>query len=68
MSLNPTIVVLDEPTNMLDNITQAQINRLLEKIQQQKGVSYLFISHNLDLVRLFYKRIYELNRGELKMR
>ena len=67
MSLNPAIIVLDEPTSMLDNITQARIIRLLEKIQKQKGVSYLFISHDLDLARLFCKRIYELNRGELKM-
>ena len=63
MSLNPAIIVLDEPTSMLDNITQAQIIRLLEKIQKQKGVSYLFISHDPDLVRLFCKRIYELDRA-----
>ena len=66
MSLNPAIIVLDEPTSMLDNITQAQIIRLLEKIQKQKGISYLFISHDPDLVRLFCKRIYELDRGRIK--
>ena len=65
MSLNPAIVVLDEPTSMLDAITQARIIRLLEKIQKQKGVSYLFVSHDLELVRLFCGRIYELDRGVL---
>ena len=65
MSLNPAIIVLDEPTSMLDNITQAQIIRLLGKIQKQKRVSYLFISHDLNLVKLFCKKIYELDRGEL---
>ena len=65
MSLNPAIVVLDEPTSMLDAITQARIIRLLEKIQKQKRVSYLFISHDLELIRLFCGRIYELDRGVL---
>ena len=65
MSLNPAIVVLDEPTSMLDAITQARIIRLLEKIQKQEGVSYLFVSHDLELIRLFCGRIYELDRGVL---
>ena len=68
MSLNPAIVVLDEPTSMLDTITQARIIRLLEKIQKQKGVSYLFISHDLELIRLFCGRIYEMDRGKLRAR
>jgi len=67
MSQDPAIVVLDEPTSMLDAITQAQIIRLLEKIRKQEGVSYLFISHALDLVRLFCKKIYELKRGILRL-
>jgi peptide/nickel transport system ATP-binding protein len=66
MSIDPAIVILDEPTSMLDAITQAQIIRLLDKIQKQNGVSYLFISHDLDLSRLFCNRIYELQEGILK--
>jgi len=67
MSLNPAIVVLDEPTSMLDTITQAQIIRLLEKIQKQEGVSYVFISHDLDLVNLFCRKIYKLEGGVLRL-
>lgn len=66
MSLNPAVVILDEPTSMLDAITQAQIIRLLEEIQQQQRVSYLFISHDLELVKVFCKKIYELKEGVLK--
>jgi len=67
MCLNPAIVVLDEPTSMLDTITQAQIIRLLEKIQKQEGVSYVFISHDLDLVNLFCRKIYKLEGGVLRL-
>lgn len=67
MCLKPAVVILDEPTGMLDVITQARIIRLLEKIQKQEGVSYIFISHDLDLVRFFCKRIYNLNKGQLKL-
>jgi len=68
MSLDPAIVVLDEPTSMLDAITQVQIIRLLEKIRKQEGVSYLFISHDLDLVKCFCQRVHELDKGVLKQK
>lgn len=66
MSLNPVIVILDEPTSMLDAITQAQTIRLLKQIQIHNNVSYVFISHDLYLARLFCKRMYELKRGVLR--
>ncbi|NPV28107.1 MAG: ABC transporter ATP-binding protein [Firmicutes bacterium] len=66
MVLEPKFLVLDEPTSMLDVITQAQIIRLLQAIQKEKGVAYLFISHDLELARLFCRRIYRLVDGKLQ--
>ncbi|MGQ9532754.1 MAG: ABC transporter ATP-binding protein [Desulfotomaculales bacterium] len=66
MVLKPEFVVLDEPTSMLDAITQAQIIRLLQELQEQKGVAYLFISHDLELARLFCRRLYRLHEGRLE--
>jgi peptide/nickel transport system ATP-binding protein len=67
MALKPEFVVLDEPTSMLDTITQAQILRLLEEVQRQTGVAYLFITHDLELARLFCRRIYRLEKGVLTL-
>ncbi|MCL6611745.1 MAG: dipeptide/oligopeptide/nickel ABC transporter ATP-binding protein [Peptococcaceae bacterium] len=66
MALDPEFIVLDEPTGMLDAITQAQIIRLFQDLQKDKGVAYLFISHDLELARLFCRRIYRLREGELE--
>lgn len=65
MVLEPKFIVLDEPTSMLDAITQAQIIRLLQEIQREKEVSYLFISHDLELAGIFCHRIYRLCEGKL---
>ena len=59
MLMQPKLVVLDEPTSMLDVISQAQVVHLLEEIQKQEGVSYLFISHDPILCRRFCSRILE---------
>jgi len=66
MVLEPKFIVLDEPTSMLDVITQAQIIRLLQEIQKEKGLAYLFITHDLELARLFCQRIYRLVEGKLE--
>jgi len=65
MSLNPEVVMLDEPTSMLDAITQAEVIRLLQKIQRQSGVAYLFISHSPELVRHVATRRMRLTDGKL---
>lgn len=65
MSLNPEVVILDEPTSMLDTITQAQIIRFLRAIQDETGVAYLFISHSIELVRHFSTRGMLLTDGKL---
>lgn len=65
MSLKPEVVVLDEPTSMLDSITQAQVIRLLQDIQAETGVAYLFISHSSELVEHFTTRTMLLKDGKL---
>lgn len=63
--LNPELVVLDEPTSALDVATQAQIVALLRKLQEDRGLSYLFISHDLRVVRALSHRILVMRQGRV---
>ena len=63
--LKPKLIVLDEPTSALDRSIQKQIIELLKLLQQQLGLSYLFISHDLSVVRAISHRVLVLKSGEV---
>ncbi len=63
MVLRPRFVVLDEPTSALDMSVQAQIVALLRRLQRDHGIAYLFISHDLKVVRALAHRIVVLRHG-----
>ncbi len=63
MVLRPRFVVLDEPTSALDMSVQAQIVALLRRLQRDHGIAYLFISHDLKVVRALAHRIVVLRQG-----
>ena len=61
--LKPRLIVLDEPTSALDRSVQAQIVDLLRDLQRRHGLTYLFISHDLKVVRAMSHRILVLKNG-----
>ena len=63
--LKPRFVVLDEPTSALDMSVQAQIVDLLRRLQDEHGLGYLFISHDLRVVRAMAHRIVVLRQGRV---
>jgi ABC-type dipeptide/oligopeptide/nickel transport system ATPase component len=61
----PRLLLLDEPTTALDVTIQAQILELLKKLNQEYGMSMLFISHNLNVVRKLCSHVAVMQRGKL---
>jgi microcin C transport system ATP-binding protein len=63
--LKPALVVLDEPTSALDMSVQAQIIALLRDLRDRHDLAYLFISHDLKVVRALAHRVVVLKKGKV---
>jgi microcin C transport system ATP-binding protein len=65
IALKPKFLVLDEPTSALDMTIQAQIIQLLQNLQQRYGITYLFISHDLRVIRAMADEVAVMQNGKI---
>lgn len=65
LGMKPEFIVADEPTSMLDPLVQAQILSLLKSLQENYGISFLFISHDTEVVKWMSDEIAEIGRAHV---
>lgn len=65
LSLSPKFIIADEPISALDVSIQAQVVNLLKKLQKERGLTYLFIAHDLSMVKYISDRIAVMYRGKI---
>lgn len=63
--LKPKLIILDEPTSALDRTTQHSIVKLLRRLQSEEQISYLFISHDLKIVKAICQKVLVLHRAKV---
>lgn len=65
LSVSPNLLVLDEATSALDVIVQKDILELLDRLQEERNMSYLFICHDIALVQMFCERVLVMHNGKI---
>jgi microcin C transport system ATP-binding protein len=63
--VQPELLILDEPTSALDVTIQKQVLKLLQRLQRERGLSYLLITHDVDVIRAMAHEVLVMKDGEI---